>query len=256
MAIDLNCCTGCNACLLACQAENNVPVVGREQVRAGRDMAWIRIDRYFAGSPESPALLAQPVMCQHCEAAPCEPVCPVSATVHSEDGLNLMIYNRCVGTRYCSNNCPWKVRRFNFFDYNERPLDQLRWGPFAKKGMPESLKLSKNPNVTVRERGVMEKCTFCIQRIEESKIARLVAAGPTPPDQTLLPPFKVACQQACPNDAIVFGNLADPASRVARLVASGRAYKTLAHLGTAPRVTYLARIRNPNPAILAPLVHF
>jgi len=247
MTVDLNTCTGCNACVVACQAENNVPVVGKEQVRKNRDMAWIRIDRYFAGEPDDPEMLSQAVMCQHCENAPCETVCPANATVHSEDGLNLMAYNRCIGTRYCANNCPWKVRRFNFFDYNQRPLDQLYLGPLAKKGMPESLKLAKNPNVTVRMRGVMEKCTFCIQRIEEAKISRLVEAGPTPKNETPISTFKVACQQACPNDSLVFGDIADPQSRVARLRKSGRGYTTLAYLNAAPRVTYLARIKNPNP---------
>ncbi|MEI6073052.1 MAG: 4Fe-4S dicluster domain-containing protein, partial [Verrucomicrobiae bacterium] len=246
MAVDLNTCTGCNACVVACQAENNVPVVGKEQVRKNRDMAWIRNDRYFAGGDDDPEMLAQPVMCQHCEDAPCETVCPVNATVHSEDGLNLMAYNRCIGTRYCANNCPWKVRRFNYFDYNQRSLDQLYWGPLAPKGMADSLQMAKNPNVTVRMRGVMEKCTFCIQRIEEAKIGRLVEAGPTPAGETPVSVFKVACQQACPNDSIVFGNIADPESRVARLLASGRGYTMFKNLNTAPRVTYLARIRNPN----------
>lgn len=247
MAIDLNTCTGCNACVIACYAENNVPVVGKEQVRKNRDMAWIRIDRYFAGEPENPEMLAQTMLCQHCENAPCEVVCPVNATVHSNDGLNLMVYNRCIGTRYCANNCPWKVRRFNFFDYNQRPLDKLYWGAFAKKGMAESLQMQKNPNVTVRMRGVMEKCTFCVQRIEEAKIGRLVEAGPTPKSETSISPFEVACQQACPSKSIVFGNIADPQSQVARLQQNDRGYKMLKYLNTEPRITYLARIRNPNP---------
>jgi len=249
MTVDLNTCTGCNACIVACQAENNVPVVGKDQVHKNREMAWIRIDRWFAGDAENPEMVAQAVMCQHCENAPCETVCPVNATVHSEDGLNLMAYNRCIGTRYCSNNCPWKVRRFNFFDYNERPIDQLYFGPLAKKGMAESLKMSKNPNVTVRMRGVMEKCTFCIQRIEEAKIARLVQAGPTPSSQTPVGEFKTACQQACPSDAIVFGNENNPNARVTKLRASDRGYVTLKYLNTRPRVTYLARIKNPNMAM-------
>jgi MoCo/4Fe-4S cofactor protein with predicted Tat translocation signal len=246
MTVDLNTCTGCNACVVACQAENNVPVVGKEQVRRNRDMAWIRIDRYFAGEPEDPEMLAQAVMCQHCENAPCETVCPVNATVHSEDGLNLMAYNRCIGTRFCSNNCPWKVRRFNYFDYNQRPLDRLYAGPLAKKGMADSLKMSKNPNVTVRMRGVMEKCTFCIQRIEEAKIARLVEAGPRNKNEVPIHEFKMACQQACPSDSLVFGDLKNPQSRVSRLRESDRAYVTLKYLNTAPRVSYLARIKNPN----------
>jgi len=247
MTVDLNTCTGCNACAVACQAENNVPVVGKDQVRKNRDMAWIRLDRYFAGDAEDPEMLSQAIMCQHCENAPCETVCPVNATVHSEDGLNLMAYNRCIGTRYCANNCPWKVRRFNYFDYNQRPIEELYWGPLAKKGMADSLKMSKNPNVTVRMRGVMEKCTFCIQRIEEAKISRLVEAGPTPASDTPIAPFKVACQQACPNDSIVFGNIADPNSQVSRMRKDSRGYVMFKYLNVSPRVTYLARIRNPNP---------
>lgn len=247
MTVDLNTCMGCNACVVACQSENNVPVVGKDQVRKNRDMAWIRIDRYFAGSPEDPEMLAQAVMCQHCENAPCETVCPVNATVHSEDGLNLMAYNRCIGTRYCANNCPWKVRRFNYFDYNERPTTELYWGPLAKKGMADSLKMSKNPNVTVRMRGVMEKCTFCIQRIEEAKIGRLVEAGPRNKNDVPVREFKTACQQACASDSIVFGDINNPNSRVARLRKGDRGYVMLKYLNIQPRVTYLARIKNPNP---------
>ena len=249
MSIDLNTCIGCNACLLACQAENNVPVVGKDQVRRGRDMAWIRIDRWFAspdGSEDNPEMLPQAIMCQHCDNAPCETVCPVNATVHSEDGLNLMAYNRCIGTRYCANNCPWKVRRFNFFDYNQRPLDELYYGPLAPKGMADSLKMSKNPNVTVRMRGVMEKCTFCLQRIEEAKIGRLVKAGASDAHKTPLTSFKTACQQACPSESIVFGNIADPKSKVSQLKESPRDYTMLKYLNARPRVTYLARIKNPN----------
>ena len=247
MTVDLNTCTGCNACVVACQAENNVPVVGKDQVRKNRDMAWIRLDRYFAGDADEPEMLTQAVMCQHCENAPCETVCPVNATVHSEDGLNLMAYNRCIGTRYCANNCPWKVRRFNYFDYNQRPIDELYWGPLAKKGMADSLKMAKNPNVTVRMRGVMEKCTFCIQRIEEAKISRLVEAGPTPASETPVASFKVACQQACPNDSLVFGDIANPKSEVSKMRKSPRRYEMFKYLNVTPRVLYLARIKNPNP---------
>ncbi|MFV0415902.1 MAG: TAT-variant-translocated molybdopterin oxidoreductase [Chthoniobacterales bacterium] len=246
MSIDLNTCTGCNACLVACRAENNVPVVGKDQVRRGRDMAWIRIDRWFAGEAEEPEMVPQAIMCQHCENAPCETVCPVNATVHSEDGLNLMAYNRCIGTRYCANNCPWKVRRFNFFDYNQRPLDKLYWGPAAKKGMADSLKMVKNPNVTVRMRGVMEKCTFCLQRIEEAKIARTVKAGPTAKNKVPIGPFQVACQQACPSDSILFGNENDPKSAVAKARKSDRGYTMFNYVNARSRVTYLARIKNPN----------
>ncbi len=252
MAVDLNTCVGCNACLVACQAENNVPIVGKEQVIKGRDMAWIRMDRYFAspdGSPDDPEMLTQAIMCQHCENAPCETVCPVNATVHSEDGLNLMAYNRCIGTRYCANNCPWKVRRFNYFDYNQRPLDQLYHGPLARKGMAESLQMLKNPNVTVRMRGVMEKCTYCIQRIEEAKITRTVKAGASDKLQVPFPEVKSACQQACPAEAIVFGNINDPESRVAKLKAEARNYEMLKYLNVSPRTTYLARIKNPNMAM-------
>ncbi len=246
LTVDLSTCTGCNACVVACQAENNVPIVGKDQVSRGRNMAWIRMDRYFAGDENDPAMLAQAIMCQHCENAPCETVCPVNATVHSEDGLNLMAYNRCIGTRYCANNCPWKVRRFNFFDYNQRPLDELYLGPLAKKGMAESLQMSKNPNVTVRMRGVMEKCTFCIQRIEETKIAHAVKAGPTDKAAVPFPAVKSACQQACPSESIVFGNIRDAGSDVARRKAEPRNYTMLKFLNVSPRTSYLARIKNPN----------
>ncbi len=252
MTIDLNVCNGCNACLVACQAENNVPVVGKDQVIRGRDMAWIRIDRYFA-SPESslenPEMVAQMITCQHCENAPCETVCPVNATVHSEDGLNLMAYNRCIGTRYCANNCPWKVRRFNHFDYNQRPIDKLYFGPLAPKGMADSLKMSKNPNVTVRMRGVMEKCTFCIQRIEEAKIARTVKAGASDKSKVAVAPFKTACQQACPSEAIVFGDENNPDRLVSKLRKDPRGFTMLKYVNARPRITYLARIKNPNPAM-------
>jgi len=249
MTVDLSTCTGCNACVVACQAENNVPIVGKDQVSRGRNMAWIRMDRYFAGDENDPEMLPQSIMCQHCENAPCETVCPVNATVHSEDGLNLMAYNRCIGTRYCANNCPWKVRRFNFFDYNQRPLDKLYFGPLAKKGMAESVQMSKNPNVTVRMRGVMEKCTYCIQRIEEAKITHAVKAGPSDKSKVDFPNVKSACQQACPSESIVFGNINDPKSRVAQLKKEPRNYEMLKYLNVSPRTTYLARIKNPNMAM-------
>ena len=252
LSVDLNSCIGCNACIVACQAENNIPVVGKDQVRRGRDMSWIRIDRWFASADqkeENLEMIPMAVMCQQCESAPCEAVCPANATVHNEEGLNLMAYNRCIGTRYCANNCPWKVRRFNWFDYNERPLDALYYGPLAPKGMADSLKMSKNPNVSVRMRGVMEKCTFCVQRIEEAKISRSVKAGASDVTKTPLPVFKSACQQACPSESIVFGNINDPKSAVSRAKADPRTYSSLAYLNTRPRVTYMARVRNPNPAM-------
>ncbi len=252
MAVDLSLCTGCSACMVACQAENNIPIVGKEQVIIGREMHWIRTDRYFAGDHNDttdPEMVSQPMMCQHCENAPCETVCPVNATVHSEDGLNVMAYNRCIGTRYCANNCPFKVRRFNFFDYNQRPLDNLyKWNLINEKGMSETLKMSKNPNVTVRMRGVMEKCTFCVQRIQEAKIAAKVSvkdSGKVP--QVPVDSFTSACAQVCPTDAITFGDIKQKESKLNQLKDSQRGYRLFEYLNTQNRVWYLARVKNPNP---------
>jgi molybdopterin-containing oxidoreductase family iron-sulfur binding subunit len=228
MTIDLDLCTGCSACVVACQAENNVPVVGKKGVLESREMHWLRIDRYVDGDVAAPRFQTQPMLCQHCEKAPCEYVCPVNATVHSDDGLNEMIYNRCVGTRFCSNNCPYKVRRFNWFDYNDE--------------IAETERLAKNPSVTIRERGVMEKCTFCVQRIRRAQIDAELAGEPR------TGPVVTACQQACPTHAIVFGSLTDPSSEVARLANDARAFSALEELGTVPRVRYLRRAVNPNPA--------
>jgi len=249
MVVDLSTCTGCNACVTACTAENNIPVVGKDQVMKGREMHWIRVDRYYTGEPEEPEAVSQPVACMQCENAPCETVCPVNATVHNEEGLNVMAYNRCIGTRYCANNCPYKVRRFNFFDYNQRPIDKLYWGPVAPKGTEETIKLQKNPNVTVRMRGVMEKCTFCVQRIEEAKINARVKARDSANTKIPNGTLQTACQQACPADAIVFGDLKDEKSEVSQLRALPQNYSLLEYLNVRPRLTYLGRIRNPNPAM-------
>jgi molybdopterin-containing oxidoreductase family iron-sulfur binding subunit len=241
MAIEMNGCTGCNACVIACQAENNIPSVGKFEVERGREMHWLRIDRYFVGDDENdPEVAVQPITCQHCEEAPCENVCPVNATVHSPEGLNDMAYNRCVGTRYCANNCPYKVRRYNYLDWHGHLDDKFGWF----EDFPESRKLQFNPNVTVRMRGVMEKCTFCVQRIEEGRIAAK-REGRKLKDGDI----KSACQQACPTQAIAFGDLNDPNSRVAKWTAVNRGYRLLPEIGTRPRVTFLARVRNPNPKL-------
>ena len=262
MAIDLSACTGCNACVMACQVENNIPSVGKREVERGREMAWLRIDRYFVGDRSNPQVALQPVGCQHCEEAPCENVCPVNATAHSPEGLNDMAYNRCIGTRYCANNCPYKVRRFNYLDWQVR-LDELNdqvegngaipglgWGYRAGEDIanfPETRKIAFNPNVTVRMRGVMEKCSYCVQRIQAAKIgARRERRAMRDGDVV------TACQSACPTSAITFGDLNDPRSKVHEVSARDRRYKLLAEVGTQPRTTFLGKVRNPNPAFPAP----
>jgi molybdopterin-containing oxidoreductase family iron-sulfur binding subunit len=234
MVIDTAACIGCNACVVSCQAENNVPVVGPEEIQRGRDMHWLRIDRYDHGGPENPHVGFQPVPCMHCEKAPCEPVCPVAASVHDSEGLNVQVYNRCVGTRFCQANCPYKVRHFNFFGYAD--------GQTYKTLGSESLKAQHNPDVTVRARGVMEKCTYCVQRISRAKRDAQIAGQDIAPDA-----IKTACQSACPTDAIRFGDLNNERADVRALKSDPRHYALLEELDTRPRTTFLADVRNLNP---------
>ncbi|MEM9025819.1 MAG: 4Fe-4S dicluster domain-containing protein, partial [Verrucomicrobiota bacterium] len=277
MTIDLNVCTGCNACVIACQSENNIPIVGKDQVLRGREMHWVRLDRYFAGDvdtdphihhsasadhgssmdgwhdgvPEDVQVSFMGISCQHCELAPCEQVCPVNATVHDDQGLNVMAYNRCVGTRYCANNCPYKVRRFNFFDWNKRMIGEFYKGPLGKQNLDqpkgELIKMRANPNVTVRMRGVMEKCTYCVQRIQEAKIRQKSRARNSADIKVRDGAIRVACQSVCPVGGVEFGDIADPTTRVSQAKRSKRDYSLLGYLNARPRTTYLAKLRNPNP---------
>ncbi len=280
MTIDMNACTGCGTCTIACQSENNIPVVGKSEVAKGREMQWIRIDRYFTGDVNNPdQMLMQPIACVHCENAPCETVCPVNATVHGPEGTNNMAYNRCIGTRYCANNCPYKVRRFNFFDWAQskfrggldasyvgedikkrfeegvaadRTFNQNFIPPRLREKVDEITKMQRNPDVTVRSRGVMEKCTYCIQRVNAARAEVKINGMWNEPDQTGPIPdgfFQVACQQACPTDAIAFGDILDPSAKVTELRDSSRGYALLGYLATRPRTSHLMRVRNPNAAI-------
>jgi molybdopterin-containing oxidoreductase family iron-sulfur binding subunit len=242
MVIDLNSCTGCNACVIACMSENNVPVVGKTEVWRGREMHWLRIDRYFVedsklgASVDDPLVINQPLACVHCEEAPCENVCPVNATTHGPEGLNEMAYNRCIGTRYCAANCPYKVRKFNYLNWHNDSV----WKETA--GLPETMQMQQNPNVTVRFRGVMEKCTYCVQRIQSVKIKNQRESREIKDGE-----IKTACQQTCPADAIMFGDVNDENSRVTRWARADRRFALLADLGTRPRTTYLGKVRNLNP---------
>jgi len=272
MVIDLAKCIGCTACTVACQSENTIAIVGKDQVRRGRLMQWIRMDRYFATSGgvedhghaalaelDNPEMVSQPVACQQCESAPCETVCPVNATVHTEEGINAMAYNRCIGTRYCANNCPYTARRFNWFDYNKRnPLittklaglevHNLYAGPFGEKNLDQTRRLQRNPNVTVRMRGVMEKCTYCIQRLESAKInQRRIAKDDHTKLRVQADAVQTACQASCPTEAIMFGDLANKDSTLLKWKENPRSYELLKYIGTRPRTSYLARIRNVNP---------
>lgn len=268
MAIDLNRCIGCGACITACRSENNIPVVGKDQILRGREMDWLRVDRYYRQDKSGGVYVRfQPLMCMHCETAPCEYVCPVNATVHDSEGLNVMVYNRCIGARYCLNNCPYRVRRFNYFDYNNRITDEIYGLQDLDVGLVKSilnklsagsqsetvetlLTLIRNPDVTVRMRGVMEKCTYCIQRIQQAKAKKKVRVGDSPDVMVEDGAIKTACEQACPTEAIVFGNLADKESRLSKLVKSDRNYQLLGYLNTKPRTTYLAKITNPNAELM------
>lgn len=234
MIIDLNACTGCGACITSCNLENNIPMVGPEEVSKGREMHWIRIDRYYSGDESNPEVVNQPMLCQQCENAPCENVCPVGATSHTDDGINVMAYNRCIGTRYCANNCPYKVRRFNWYEnwiYMEGLVKHLR----------EPQHLALNPDVTVRRRGVIEKCNFCLQRVNRARQDSKLKGQIKIPDGAV----KTACQEVCPANAIYFGDINDPNSEVSQLVKSSRGYKVLDFLGVKPSITYLAKVRNP-----------
>jgi molybdopterin-containing oxidoreductase family iron-sulfur binding subunit len=253
MSIDLSKCIGCSACVIACQAENNIPIVGKDQVARNREMHWLRIDTYFKGAAEQPDFVHMPMTCQHCETAPCEQVCPVAATVHDSEGLNTMVYNRCIGTRYCSNNCPAKVRRFNFFDFHATSPNEVRkpWLAIPDTQPSEDIdplrRMQFNPEVTVRMRGVMEKCTFCTQRIQAAKISARVAHAQGHRDTPLVKDGEVtpACAAACPTAAIRFGDLNDRGSAVAQAHADPRAYQFLEELQLRPRTRYLAKLRNP-----------
>ncbi len=266
MSIDQSTCIGCGTCTIACQSENNIPSVGKIEVRKGREMTWIRVDRYFTGDPMNPGeLYHQPVACVHCEYAPCETVCPVNATVHGPSGLNYMVYNRCIGTRYCANNCPYKVRRFNFFDYGVKRLDgglreEIPEGtptpaninlipPRLREKLAEIQKMKMNPDVTVRSRGVMEKCTYCIQRINAARYEVKLQDLAQIPDGF----FQTACQAACPTGAIVFGDLLDETSKIAKAAKDGRSYALLGYLNTRPRTTYQVALANPNPKLRTPV---